>query len=398
MKNTPPPARLLDLTRLVRRAGRILTGVDRVEIAYLDALAADYIPVFGLIRTPFGYILLAEDGVRALGAMLRNPDALPAPDLMSRLQRGLMQAERSAQTAARSHALARALPHRLQRLLQKHLPQGTNYINVGHSNLTERVLSAVRSLGGQSVVMVHDTIPLDLPQYQRAGTMGVFREKLKRVRLYADLIVYNSADTQARAEVHMQAWGDVPKGIVSHLGTDVAVPNPGFERPKAPYFVTIGTIEPRKNHAFLLDIWDEMGPGAPELHIVGARGWNNDDVFARLDALPQEGPVFERYGLNDADMAALLQGAAGFLFPSFGEGFGLPPAEAAALGVPVISNELAVVREILGDIPVYASVSDRYLWIKTIKQFAGDDPGRRKSIGFFPSDWTEHFNKVLRLI
>ena len=66
-------------------------------------------------------------------------------------------------------------------------------------------------------------------------------------------------------------------------------------------------------------------------------------------------------------MLAVLKGASGFLFPSHAEGFGLPPVEAAALGVPILSNDLPVIREILGDIPVYASVSDRYLWFKRAK-------------------------------
>jgi hypothetical protein len=58
IQNNPPPARLLDVTRLIRRAGRVLTGVDRVEMAYLDAVLADPVPIFGLVRTSLGYVLL----------------------------------------------------------------------------------------------------------------------------------------------------------------------------------------------------------------------------------------------------------------------------------------------------------------------------------------------------
>ena len=52
--NKPPPARLLDVTRLIRRAGRFLTGVDRVEMAYLSEFLERSVPIFGLVRTSFG--------------------------------------------------------------------------------------------------------------------------------------------------------------------------------------------------------------------------------------------------------------------------------------------------------------------------------------------------------
>ena len=68
---------------------------------------------------------------------------------------------------------------------------------VGHSNLTARVLQGVKTaLGAQISVMIHDVIPLDFPQLQRSGTVEIFRKKLQLVRKYADLVIYNSADTQ----------------------------------------------------------------------------------------------------------------------------------------------------------------------------------------------------------
>jgi glycosyltransferase involved in cell wall biosynthesis len=97
-----------------------------------------------------------------------------------------------------------------------------------------------------------------------------------------------------------------------------------------------------------------------------------------------------------------LQGAAGALFPSLAEGYGLPPIEAAALGVPVICNDLPVYREILGDIPVYASVLDRYLWRTTINDLTKDQRAEqqtnltRKPLITRPN-WKNHFNLVLKV-
>ena len=372
----------------MRRAGRVLTGVDRVELAYLRALLADERPVFGLIRSRLGYILLDQPGLAGLLPFLSGPVVgMPAED-----------AQRETWRHARRLAIARVPPVLLAAMLRRGLPAGLAYLNVGHSNLTHRVLSALRRLDARIAVMIHDVIPLDFPAFQRAGTVQPFAQMIDRVGAFADLVIYNSEHTRQRAEAH---FADPPASIVSHLGTEVMVSAPEEVPPglpiKGPFFVCVGTIEPRKNHAFLLDLWDEMGADAPGLIIAGGRGWNNDAVFARLDVLPPDGPVREVAGLSDGALAALVDRCAGVVFATRAEGFGLPAAEAVARGVPVIVNDLPVMREILGDIPIYASVSDRYLWINKIRELARLGPDAQKKQPFIPTSWDAHFKTVLRL-
>ncbi len=87
---------------------------------------------------------------------------------------------------------------------------------------------------------------------------------------------------------------------VAPIGTTLAAPAsapPDLDLSR-PYFVALGTIEPRKNHALLLDAWDLLAQrlpasAVPRLFIFGRRGWCNEAVFARLDALPAGGPVRE---------------------------------------------------------------------------------------------------------
>ncbi|MGJ8627256.1 MAG: glycosyltransferase [Sulfitobacter sp.] len=394
-------ARLLDLTRSLRRAGRVATGVDRVEHAYLSQFIGEDIPVFGLARTAFGYVLLDQGGMR--GFLERAEGRVPwgAIDLMSRWPRGRSAQQRKAESDIRRLAMDRMLPMQLAKALRRALPHGYDYFNVGHSNLTDRVLDAVQSSGGRSAVMVHDVIPLEYPDFQREGTVEPFRGKVQRVCRKADFVIYNSFDTQRRTEKFMQGWGRTPEPIVAHLGTIAPVANPEELPPglptDRPYFVTVGTIEPRKNHALLLDIWQEMGDAAAPLFICGSRGWNNDAVFQRLDQLTDQSNVYELPGLTDPALAALVKGAAGSLFPSLAEGFGFPPIEALALGSRVLCNDLEVLREVLGDKPVYAPVSDRYLWISTIENWEKNPPKAPKVDHFAGPNWSDHFKTVLRL-
>lgn len=398
----PVPARLLDLTRLIRRAGRRPTGVDRVELAYLRHLSHESVPLFALVRTTLGYVLLNPAGLEQIAARLEGAEVWGRPDLLSRLS-VRADALRRAESDLRRFALARSRPNGLARMLGRHLPSGFAYLNVGHSDLTAMTLRGVRQGGaGRIAVLIHDAIPLDFPQYQRPGVAEEFAAKLQRVRAHADLVIYNSADTRARVEHHMQGWGLLPPGVVAHLGVELPSPGdlPAGIDPARPYFVALGTIEPRKGHDFLLDLWEEMGEGAPGLLICGARGWNNEAVFARLDALPSDGPVRELSGLDDGQIAALLVGATGLLFPSRAEGYGLPPMEAAALGVPVITTDLPAIREVLGNIPVYAKESDLYQWLSAIKSLETGRPAQQEAVrvaDFIPPRWEDHFNLVLRL-
>lgn len=397
-----PTARLLDLTRSLRRAGRGATGVDRVERAYAEALllAAD-VPLFGLARTAFGYVLLDEDGIRSFIAKLGGVKEWGAADWLSRLPRRRSEALKRAESDLRRLARVRVVPHRLKQMLSDTLPAGYAYLNVGHSNITDRVFAAVHGSGGRITVLVHDVIPLEHPEFQRSDTVAPFRDKMQRVAQDADLVIYNSMDTRRRTESILQEWGRVPPAVVALLGVDVPEPKPG-ELPEhllldKPYFVTVGTIEPRKNHAFLLDLWTQMGQDAPPLVICGSRGWNNDAVFARLDALRAKDRVIEAPGLSDRAIAALVQGATATLFPTISEGFGLPPVESLRLRTRVLCNDLEVLREVLGVNGHFISVAEPQLWIDTIYKWAKNPQNALQASGEDELTWERHFKSVLRL-
>ena len=383
-------ARLIDVTRLVSRAGRVATGIDRVELAWLRWFLDDPVPVTGLLRTPFGWVLVGRETLVAFEGAL-TLGAFGRPDLLSRLSRR-PAAVQAAETFLRRGAVARALRGGLARMLARHLPRGVVACNVGHANLSESTLGALKAVPGLRLcVMIHDTIPLDHPEFQREGTAERFAAKFAAAARHADRIVCPSAAAAADVRRHLAQRGLAREVVAAPLGVEpVAAGALPEGTPEGAFFLALGTIEPRKNHALLLDVWERMGPEAPWLVICGTRGWRNEAVLARLDRGVAR--VRELPGVDDAGVAALMDRARALLFPSLAEGFGLPLAEAAARGTPVISSDLPVCREVAGPGTTFLDPRDAAAWAREIARLCNGDAVRQP---ITPTGWKAHFNIAL---
>jgi len=151
---------LLDLTRLTSRLGRgVMTGIDRVELAYLQHFLDMGGALHGLVRTRMGYVLLDRAGCAGLCDLATGARNLPALPFWLR---PFAQDRARGAWAVHRAAMAAVGPRALPRLLRK-LPATQAYLNVGHSNLTAAVLAAIGQAGLRRAVMIHDTIPLDHP-------------------------------------------------------------------------------------------------------------------------------------------------------------------------------------------------------------------------------------------
>ena len=395
-----PSARLLDLTRLVSRQGYgALTGIDRVELAYLERLLAEAEPLFGLVQTSVGFLLLDRAGCAVLHDLVSGRIVAPAADLFSRLVRRRHPLRARAEALLRLHAVARCLPRRLAAMLARALPPGTHYLNVGHANLSDASLRALRQVPGLRInIMVHDVIPLLHPEFARPGTVAGFAARMAAVAAHADLVIHTAEATRRDTEAVLAGHGRLPDGLVAPLGVEPPRPRAltEGERPARPWFVVLGTIEPRKNHALLLDLWEQHSPAA-DLLVIGGRGWAPAPLLARLDrGIPG---VREVSGADDATVAAYIAGARALLFPSLAEGYGLPAQEARALGCPVICSDLPVFREILGNKAVYLDPAALYSWLETVNgailrsSLLETSLEGREGLG-----WDGHFNRVLTVV
>jgi glycosyltransferase involved in cell wall biosynthesis len=177
---------------------------------------------------------------------------------------------------------------------------------------------------------------------------------------------------------------------------------------KPPYFVCVGTIEARKNHLLLLNLWrqlaEELGAAAPRLVLIGQRGWETESAIDMLERCPAlRGVVLERTNVPDDEAARLVRGARALLLPSFAEGFGFPLVEALALGIPVLCSNLAAFRENGGDVPEYLDPLDGLGWRSAVIDYALPASPRRAAqlcrlSGWRAPSWQDHFAVVEALI
>ena len=259
----------------------------------------------------------------------------------------------------------------------------------------------------RAVVFIHDLIPIDYPEYQRPEEKAFHEKRMRLTLRHAAALIVNSRCTASAIERFAQKEKlPFPPVLVAALGhnlpppADAALPS-GL---CAPYFVALGTIEPRKNHLLLLALWRQMvkatsGP-MPQLVVVGRRGWECEQVVDMLERCEAIHPhLLEINNASDEQVASLLKGARALLMPSFAEGFGMPVQEALAVGTPVISSPLPAIKEFAGDIPDYTEPHDGARWMDLIEDYARDHSELRgaqldRLKRFKDTSWPEHFALV----
>jgi glycosyltransferase involved in cell wall biosynthesis len=131
-----------------------------------------------------------------------------------------------------------------------------------------------------------------------------------------------------------------------------------LKRPK-PYILFVGTVEPRKNIDALLDGWDALPQSLREHHeliIAGPIGWAGQSTIRRITSGVQ-GVQYFGYVAED-DLFSLTAGASVFVYPSLYEGFGLPPVQAMAAGVPVVTSDVSSLPEVVGEAGVLVNPNE----------------------------------------
>ncbi|MDQ0995758.1 glycosyltransferase involved in cell wall biosynthesis [Phyllobacterium ifriqiyense] len=278
------------------------------------------------------------------------------------------------------------------------------FVHVSHTNLHRPAafswLDAQRSNG---IFYVHDLIPLTHPEFVRKNEPQRHLQRMETVLKHAGLVLCNSQTTARSFETFAEEQGRaVPPIAVLPPGVEHSfnVASRAARRSKRPYFLMVGTIEPRKNHAMILQLWralvDEHGKDTPRLVIAGKRGWENAQVFATLERCPQlRDIVIEAPDLGDAALADLMAGATALLAPSFAEGYGMPLAEAMATGTTIIASNIPSHKEIAGEHAIFLDPLDGLGWREAIETHAAE---HRRRAPLTLQKWEKHFDQLDELL
>lgn len=378
---------LIDVSRLIWRAwsGRHVTGIDRVCLAYLR-----------------------HYGNRAQAVVMTARVRRILPPAASAALFHVIQADRDRFRARFVAWLARYG----WAFVAREKGRGRLCLNIGHTGLDRPgLVQWYRDIGISPVHFIHDLIPITHPQYCRSGEAERHRARMTAALTSATGLIANSEATVESLKAYAAEAGlQVAPIVAAWLGVEEWLEEGQPSRsPTDPAgeFVVLGTIEARKNHRLLIDVWRKLaasGGSVPTLHIVGQRGWEVDDVLNALDCDDRIRPfVREHRQLDDGGLRDLLRRATALLFPSMVEGYGLPMVEAMAMQVPVIASDLPVFREIGRGIPTFLDPADLDEWQQTIRAFAAPASVERERQvealrAYSAPSWAGHFAIIDRFL
>lgn len=229
--------------------------------------------------------------------------------------------------------------------------------------------------GVRIVSVIYDLIPLTHPQFCDEGLVKVFNRWFDWIARTADGYVAISATIRDQVRQEMvrrigeqrveERWFDY-----FHLGSELDLADADsaidrelqrlFEQPE-PVFLMVSTIEPRKNHAYLLDAFERAWAAGSlaRLCIIGKIGWKCEALIERIRRHPQlHRRLFVFNDASDQSLEHAYLQATALVFPSYVEGFGLPLVEAMQRGLPAMGSDIEVFREIGGEFMAYFDLDD----------------------------------------
>ncbi|HEY7048987.1 MAG TPA: glycosyltransferase family 1 protein [Jatrophihabitantaceae bacterium] len=227
------------------------------------------------------------------------------------------------------------------------------------------------------VVTIHDAVPWTHPETLTPRGVHWHKVMAERAARYADAIVVPTRAVAAElagllparaAERLHPLGGGVARALLAEPAPELvermAARLPGR------YLFSLATLEPRKGLDVLMAALDRLGPVAPPLVVAGQPGWGGVEV---------DRPGVHVLGrIPDDELGVVLRRAAALVMPSRAEGFGLPVAEAMAVGTPVIASDIPALAEVAGDAAVLVPPGDPVALAGAIDELLGDETSLRK--------------------
>ncbi len=300
--------------------------------------------------------------------------------------------DRSLRMRATRFAFARYAP-RANRLLERLDDRQIGEMDIYHSPFLPVPPAVKRHPRVRRFTTIYDLIALSHPQFFIPSVTRMIQTVVDGLDAQAHAVCISAATRTVLLERAPQL--DPSRVFVTPLAAGPAFyPETDAERiatvrarvglpPAVPYFLSLCTLEPRKNldgviRAFARLKLEGRVDRETRLVLVGNLGWKTENIFAALDEVRacRESILLTGF-LPDEDLAPLYSGALGFVYLSWLEGFGLPPLEAMQCGVPVICSNTSSLPEVVGDAGVLVSPDDSDAIAGAMETLALDDGHRR---------------------
>jgi len=262
----------------------------------------------------------------------------------------------------------------------------TGSVQLFHS--PDYVLPPLRS--GKKVVTIHDLSFLRYPEGAEPSLRRYLERAVPNAVERADLVLADSQNTKGDI---VELLGAPPEKVeVLFPGVDERFrpleDEQLLERTRTlydlsfPFILFVGTLEPRKNLARLLDAYAtlrRLGEISHRLVIAGGTGWLYEGIFRRAEELSLGSDVIFLGYVGDENLPALHNLADLFVFPSVYEGFGLPPLEAMACGTPVIASDSSSLPEVVGEAGLLVPSDDHEALAEAMRRVLSD-PALREDL------------------
>ena len=408
-----PPKLVFDVTTLLRSSARRPSGIQRVQLEAACMLAR--LPSADVAFCAFDpgrgiYESVDASTVLEAATRMRGHPHSPVPPTLRHLLRGrveqaaaralatspaaLRHLRRSASHARRAvveaHEVAAALRREHRRDATVCFSQTwsgeTTYCSVGvdwiYGDL-EYLAERRQQVGFRTVLAVYDLTPAEMPQYHSVDPVPDFAQTLRT----ADVLLVVSKSTAEdlrtfarRRELTVPPLVHLPLGsaLVEETPTVPGAMRPSDGQEPERFVLCVGTIEPRKNHPLILDVWEmlltEQSPDAvPILVVAGRRGWLATETMSRLTRTPGFGGVLQFLEQpSDGELAWLYRNCAFTVYPALYEGWGLPVSESLDFGKLCLTSNRSSLPEAGEGLTDLLDPFDRLLWRDHIMSYWND--------------------------